>query len=157
MLFSVAAVCLGGTTSCSLWQRWTPKKEVVTYPAGKTAEEKVFYAVNGFRGNHGRAPLVRHPGLDAIARRHAQAMARAGKIHHKGLSAREAEARQTLGLQSFGENLGRAGTVDPSPLLGMWANSSMHRSNLMGKWSQTGIGAARGRDGALYVVQLFGH
>jgi len=126
----------------------------------RTLEHSIHEQVDRHRGEIGLAPLRRHAGLDAIARRHSQDMA-SGKVAfgHAGLGEREAQAERLLSLFRLAENASehpeaRLDAV-PAEALEIWLESPAHRANLEGSFELTGIGAAANGEGGIFVTQIF--
>lgn len=124
--------------------------------------------VNAYRRARGKPELQRHPGLDRLARQHAESMllqrggsgkAGAAMINHTGFEERSLHARRLMGMNDTGENVGTCGGATGTAaetLVRAWTSSAGHRMNLNGAWSSTGIGVATGSDGRVFAVQLFG-
>mgnify|MGYP001183679220 CR=1 FL=1 len=122
--------------------------------ADNSSADAVFRDVNRYRTSLGKAPLVRHPGLDALAQRHSESMMRNGKTpNHQGFSDRVAAARSAYHFSSMHENTatGPRGTS----FTRVWAASRAHAPAMRAKWTYTGIGLATGKDGYLYATQIF--
>lgn len=96
--------------------------------------------------------------MSAEARQHSEAMAQAGGLSHDGFSQRVAAIRQTLPLRSAAENVAfNSGFEDPAAqAVEGWKQSPGHRQNMLGDFSQTGIGIAQDAQGQYYFTQLFG-
>ncbi|MFM1558631.1 MAG: CAP domain-containing protein [Roseibacillus sp.] len=60
-------------------------------------EERVTARINQYRARHGRAPFARHGGLDRLAERHSEEMARSRKMSHHGFSERAQRQRAASG------------------------------------------------------------
>ena len=61
-------------------------------------EERVAARINQYRARHGRAPFARHGGLDRLAERHSEEMARSRKMSHHGFSERAQRAESRFAL-----------------------------------------------------------
>lgn len=96
----------------------------------------------------GAAPLRPAADLDAVADRHALAMAERGKIFHN-----PALHTDVARWEAVGENVGVG--PDLATLHGAFLDSPAHRTNLLdGRYLEVGIGLAR-RGGHLWVVEVF--
>jgi len=127
----------------------------------------VIEATNAFRASRGRAALQPAVSLIRIAQGHARNMARQdryGDSDRNGhvLDGRDMEYRIRTGGYAFGrvaENVGYQ-LNRPDPVASMmqgWRESAGHRRNmLLEDVTQIGVGAAQGRSGRWYFVQLFG-
>ena len=95
-----------------------------------------------------------------LARAHSRAMA-SGRVRlgHSGFDERAASLARSGGLQHTAENVskhrGRSVEEVAAVALEMWLKSRSHRANLEGDFQLTGVGAARGRDGVIYLTQIF--
>jgi uncharacterized protein YkwD len=102
--------------------------------------------INAIRAESGRPGLTASPLLTRIAQSHAEDMARAGAMSHRGSDGRDLAAR----LRHFGcshrgaaENLA-FGMRSPEQAINGWAVRPEHRSNILGPYTRYGSGAARG-------------
>jgi len=130
-------------------------------------EQAVIEATNQFRGSRGRAALRPSVSLIRIAQGHARNMARQdryGDSDRNGhvLDGRDMEFRIRAGGYAFArvaENVGyQLNRRDPvASMMQGWRESAGHRRNmLLEDITQIGVGAAQGRSGRWYFVQLFG-
>ena len=130
-------------------------------------EQRVIEATNALRSNRGPNGLTPSVSLIGIAQAHARNMAqrdRYGDSDRNGhvLDGRDMEYRIRAGGYAFvrvAENVGYQ-LNRPDPVASMmqgWRKSAGHRRNmLLDDVTQIGVGAARGRSGRWYFVQLFG-
>jgi uncharacterized protein YkwD len=130
-------------------------------------EQKVIAATNTFRRANSRAALEPDVRLIRIAQAHAANMARQDKFGDTDknghvLDGRNLEYRIKTGGYEFGriaENVGyQRNRADPvEAMMDGWKSSSGHRRNLLLQdVVEIGVGAAQGRSGRWYFVQLFG-
>ncbi len=118
---------------------------------------ELWQKVNAFRRRQSLSLLRRHPTLDALAQSHANDMATYHYFAHT--SPRHgsfAERFQRLGwtVKIAQENIVSARS--PKQALRHWLESPSHRSNLIEpKFRWTGVGAAFGKDGHIYFVQVY--
>lgn len=137
-------------------------------PAMQANEEEktLLTQANQFRREQGLAVLRPERRLMGIARRHAENMARKdrfGDTDKNGhvLDGMDPGDRVQVGGYAFArvaENVGwQIGR--PDPVIAMvegWKHSPGHRKNLLiAEMVETGVGAAQGRSGRWYFVQLF--
>lgn len=119
--------------------------------------KKLWKLVNTKRKRQQLSVLRRHPVLDALAQSHANDMAQYNYFAHT--SARHgsfSERFQTLGwhVKMARENIVIARS--PKQAHKFWSGSPSHRSNLIEpKFRLTGVGAAVGRNGKIYFVQVY--
>lgn len=130
-------------------------------------EQRVIEATNAFRASRGLPALTPAVALIRIAQGHARNMARQdryGDSDRNGhvLDGRDMAYRIRAGGYAFArvaENVGYQ-LNRPDPVASMmqgWRESSGHRRNmLLDDITQFGVGAAQGRSGRWYFVQLFG-
>lgn len=124
-------------------------------------------SLNEYRASIGKAPIPRHAGLDALARRHCEFMAKnrgkftlgSDNISHYGFEERAMLAEKRYGLGHCAENVA-GGVIQgdvASQLTKAWVGSSKHVYNLKHDWSATGIGVYVASDGFVYATQIFGN
>ncbi len=108
------------------------------------------------RREEGVSALVRDARLDEIARAHAAAMMKAGRVAHD-VGHGDPKARvQRAGVEfiAAGENVAHARTLGRAHRV-LWASPS-HRSNsLHPRFDTIGIGVVRAGDGSFWVCEVF--
>jgi uncharacterized protein YkwD len=113
--------------------------------------------VNQARESEQSPALERHPTLDAIAERHAQAMRRQKRIAHDagdGDPRSRVEGARVGGVLATGENVAHALDVTRAHRA-LWASPS-HRENLLQpRFDKIGIGVALDPDGSIWVCEVF--
>jgi uncharacterized protein YkwD len=130
-------------------------------------EQKVIEETNAFRKAQGQPPLKPSVKLLAIAQNHARNMARQDKFGDSDknghvLDGRNIDYRIKVGGYVFtqvAENVGyQLNRSDPAAaMIDGWKKSSGHRKNmLLPEITEIGVGAAQGRSGRWYFVQVFG-
>jgi len=130
-------------------------------------EKAILTAANAYRAKNGAGKLARDATLDAIAQKHAQALARVDKFGDNDRNGHILDGKDFTDRAKAGgykpaylaENVGwNKGFKDPAAkIMKDWIGSPPHRKNLVEKMAnQTGIGAARGKSGRWYFVHLFG-
>jgi uncharacterized protein YkwD len=130
-------------------------------------EQSVIDATNAFRRQYGLAALKPTVKLLIVAQNHARNMARQDKFGDTDknghiLDGKNVEYRIQLSGYAFShiaENVGYQ-LRRPDPAAAMmegWKNSSGHRKNmLLPDVTELGVGAAQGKSGRWYFVQVFG-
>ena len=130
-------------------------------------EQQVIKATNGFRDENQRRPLKPSVQLILVAQSHARNMARQDRFGDSDknghiLDGRNFEDRIRVSGYPFAraaENVGYERNK-PDPAAAMmtdWKNSTGHRRNmLIPEITEIGVGAAQGRSGRWYFVQVFG-
>ncbi len=132
-------------------------------PVAAALEAELLQAVNRTRGQRSLVALSRRGELDAVARAHAEDMARRGYFSHFSPEGRNPVDRlDAAGLEGFtlaAENVGRTDQQPPNQrILEAWLASPDHRRNLLGPaFNATGIGIARAPGGSLIYTQVFVH
>lgn len=104
--------------------------------------------LNAARRSAGLAGLARAGDLSADAQAHAEHMAATGQLAH--------QSNLGAGLccfRSLGENIGMGSDADA--IHTMLMGSAPHRQNILGTWTDVGIGTARDASGRLWVTEVF--
>lgn len=130
-------------------------------------ENRVIEATNAFRSDHGLATLRTNARLIAIAQNHARNMARQdryGDNDRNGhvLDGKNVEYRiKAAGYpfariaENVGYQLNRPDSV--ASMMDGWKGSRGHRRNMLEpELTEIGVGAAQGKSGRWYFVQVFG-
>lgn len=119
-------------------------------------DDAVYAMLNAARRLEGLPPLRRDPRLDAVARRHVEAMRRAGRLAHD-LGRGTVDQRlsdQGLDVERPGENLAHARSPERAHRA-LWSSPS-HRGNLLdAQYGAVGVGVLTDRDGSAWVCQVF--
>lgn len=110
------------------------------------AESEFVAAINKARADAGMAPLSVSGDLQSPARSWSVHMADEGELSHSDVRNR------VSGWQRVGENVGYGASV--SSIHNALMNSSSHRANILGDFTQVGVGVER-RGGELWVSQIF--
>jgi len=120
-------------------------------------EKKLVELVNRERKKHDLAPLQPSPVLCRVARAHAANMAKQGKMAHVLDGKDQFQRIKGAGYKySYaGENVAR-GEVAMAEVVQGWMESKVHRKIILGaKYTETGVGLARGADALIYYTQVF--
>jgi hypothetical protein len=105
-------------------------------------------SINAARASYHVPALRERSDLDAVAGRHARAMARNGRIYHNTRL-----ASQVTNWRALGENVGVGSSV--SQVASAFMRSAGHRANLLSRrFTEMGAGAAVSH-GRVYIVELF--
>lgn len=113
--------------------------------------------LNAARQSERLGQLRVHAQLSQVAQEHAQAMLKAGRVAHNLGDGDPAErvARRGMLLSMTGENVARADSLVRAHRA-LWGSPS-HRGNMLhSRFTDAGIGVARGQDGSFWVCQIFG-
>jgi hypothetical protein len=123
---------------------------------GEAPEAALFRLVDAARRSEGLDGLARSARLDALAQQHAESMRAAGRLSHDVGRGGPAERLRAAGLDLavLGENVARAEDASRANR-SLWASPS-HRGNILDhRFNTVGVGTVRGRDGTLWVCELF--
>ncbi|HUV47660.1 MAG TPA: CAP domain-containing protein [Actinomycetes bacterium] len=112
-------------------------------------EGTIFSAVNSARSSAGLRPYAYAGDLAAAARRQAERMAASGELYHNPNLGSEVG-----GWSRIGENVAFAGDWRGAHQVLM--NSPDHRAQILDSgYTQMGVGTAVGKDGTLWVAEVF--
>lgn len=131
-----------------------------TSPSYSEIRKEVYTRVNAYRSSLHLPSLRASANLNQLAQQHAIDMAQ-GRVtfSHKGFDNRFNKASKYFGKGiSLAENIYYA-TFDAEQIaqgaLQGWIDSPSHHKALKGSFNRTGIGVAKSREGAYFVVQLY--
>ena len=122
--------------------------------------DTVFLLTNRERVRASLTPLRRNADLVRVAQLQAEQMAAAGKLAHEVPGSRYptlASRLKLIGYQyrSVGENVAE-GYTSGAALMAGWMTSTAHRANILSvRYTETGVGMARARNGRTYTAQVF--
>lgn len=136
-------------------QRLNPSAEGDLTPEQRAVVELV-ELVNVERTSRGLPVVWLDPQVTAAAHVHAADMAANRVMQHAGSDGSDGGVRlERAGYTwtSWGENIA-AGFVDPRALLDAWMGSPAHRSNILGDFTDVGVGAVATPDGVPYWTLL---
>jgi uncharacterized protein YkwD len=111
-------------------------------------EEYLYNATNQLRYDHNVPAIPGHDHLTTRAREWAHALAAQGRLAHSDMS--------QLGISwtAVAENVGRSHSIED--IYQRLSQSAPHRANMLdGRYTHTGVGTARAKDGTIYAVQIF--
>jgi uncharacterized protein YkwD len=110
----------------------------------------VFDGTNEVRAEAGTTPLVRNAALDKVASDWAYQQWKNGAMSHNPNYSTQIPA----GWSHAGENVASGYTYDT--VVQAWVNSPEHYRNLVGDYTDLGVGYYQGSDGTRYWSQVFG-
>ncbi|MFL5617133.1 MAG: CAP domain-containing protein [Gemmatimonadaceae bacterium] len=125
-----------------------------------TIVDTVFLLTNRERTRASLTPLRRNGELARAAQLQAEQMAAAGKLAHEIPGSRYptlASRMKLIGYQyrSVGENVAE-GYTSGAALMAGWMTSPPHRANILSaRYTETGVGMARSKNGRTYTAQVF--
>jgi uncharacterized protein YkwD len=116
---------------------------------------ELYSLVNNERAAHGLGPLNWNDQLGRVAQGWSQHMAAVGSMSHQNLDA-VLRSPAGAGLSALAENVFAGGCgMSARQMHQAWMNSPSHRANILGSFSDIGIGVAC-NGGALFAAQEFG-
>lgn len=124
----------------------------------KAAVEQIFKLTNDARAKSNLGALKIDDRLTRAARKHAENMARQGKLQHELDDRKPSDRAKAAGYeyQWLGENIAFSSQLDPAETFERWMKSPGHHANIMKDvGEEIGIGVARDDQGAVYFVQVF--
>lgn len=108
--------------------------------------------VNQQRAAAGLAPVSEDPGLTRLAQQQAAQMAARSSLTHSG-NLGAAVGSVAPGFSAAAENIGYGRSV--SSVTNTFMTSAAHRSAILGNFNAAGVGVVVGRDGRVWVTQVF--
>lgn len=134
-------------------------KSAARKPDLAVIEREVLTRVNRYRKSEGLPTLAPDARIAEIARGHSRAMA-AGRtgFGHGGFKGRTQAVETRVPYKRVAENVSRHSRDPreiPAVAVERWVDSRGHRRNIEGPYAVTGVGAAVGADGSVYLTQLF--
>jgi uncharacterized protein YkwD len=132
-----------------------PKKDE---PPKLSAEEQMLLEwTNKARAEKKLPPVRPHATLLAVARAHAQHMAKTGELTHEPGGKKPPQRVEEAGYDArwLGENVG-GGDGPLATIFKHWLESPVHRMNILSeKAEEIGLGFAKDAKGQMYTTQVF--
>lgn len=136
---------------------------LVSVPAVATLRVQLVGAANAARSRAGMSALATDAALARAAQDYVRELAARGELSHASTRVgyeTPMDRIDSAGLRvsAAAENLAALSVraAMPSAVIDMWLESAGHRRNLLNSaYRITGAGAAQGRDGIWYFVQLY--
>lgn len=119
---------------------------VVPCPPG--SEWQLRDLVNAFRAANGKAAVPMSAELNAKAQAWSDNMAASNRLYHSSLS-----SGVSAGWSSIGENVAYNYSVANAQTA--LQNSPPHKVNLLGAWTEMGLGISEGANGTIWVTEVF--
>lgn len=120
--------------------------------------QEIHQRINEFRQSQGLQPLTLNPVISEQARQHSVEMSQTpDTISHSDFNERINELRQQLPYQAAAENVAANLNYENPGVQAVegWKNSPTHRKNILGDYTQTGIGVAQSENGSYFFTQIF--
>lgn len=118
-------------------------------PAQAFDEDAIVQLVNEARWADGSAGVIRNPEMDAVALGWAQQLAASGTLSHNPSYADQVPGGWTAVAENVAQGYGSASAV-----MDGWMNSSGHRANILGRYTDIGVALIEG-GGTTWGVQVF--
>lgn len=134
----------------------TPYVITTTTTANASMADDILKLINQYRKKKGLRALAMNNVMNAEAMKHSENMAaHRTSFSHNGFQGRIKRISSSLnGLSNAAENVAM-GSTSAKQVVEEWLNSPMHKRNIEGPYSLTGIGVAADRKGVLYFTQIF--
>jgi uncharacterized protein YkwD len=119
-------------------------------------QEEILFYVNKHRRSKGLSVLQMNSVITTEAENHSRNMA-SGRtpFSHSGLPSRVKRISNQIGMvKGSGENVA-CGYTSAKEVVNGWLRSPDHKRNIEGRYTLTGIGIAKERNGKLFFTQLF--
>lgn len=144
------------TMSCSEKIRPAAVTKHATEVSPFNMDRDILQYINEYRQTKGLAPLQMNTVISTVAEGHSKSMAnKKTPFGHEGFESRVKAIREQLGLiRSSAENVAY-GKLTAGEVVNGWIKSPGHRKNIEGRFSLTGIGVSRDRNGTIYFTQIF--
>ncbi|MES1211920.1 MAG: CAP domain-containing protein [Leifsonia sp.] len=153
IIVAIASVALVAGTAAALS---TPQPSLAAANAAAASAvtdaqktQYVFDGTNAVRAQAGTTPLVRNAALDKVAADWAYQQWKNGAMSHNPNYSTQIPA----GWSHAGENVASGYTYDT--VVQAWVNSPEHFKNLVGDYTDLGVGYYEGSDGTRYWSQVF--
>ena len=129
-------------------------------------EQKIYRLTNEFRQKKGLKPFKQSRYIDEAAREHSRYMKNQSDnstsrfvISHDNAKQRAPKIMEDIGGISFAENVGALHRVREAyvaeKMVDGWITSKGHYKNLVGDYSDIGIGVSVGKDYTVFATQIF--
>ena len=125
-----------------------PSPPTTVTPEFRSDYESEFHGrINSLRASNGLPALARNGSLNARARDWAKTMAESGGLKHSNIGS------LVPPWTAAAENIGKGGSV--SSIFSLLKGSGSHVSNMVGTYTDVGIGVWRDAGGTLWTVHVF--
>jgi uncharacterized protein YkwD len=158
VLGAVAALPVSASAEPSSVELGRPSPDALSSWTIEGYRTNILNLTNHHRRNAGVPALTRSPSLTTACQRHANDMARMGRLQHTGSDGSNGGTRaRAAGFpwSAWGENIA-AGYRSSSAVVTAWMNSSGHRANMLSRgFTRAGIGVQSSSRGVMYYCMLF--
>ena len=124
--------------------------------ANASMADDILKLINEYRKRKGLRAFAMSSVMNAEALKHSENMAaRRTSFSHNGFQGRIKRISSSLnGVSNAAENVAM-GSTSAKQVVEQWLSSPMHKKNIEGPYSLTGIGIAADKKGVLYYTQIF--
>lgn len=124
--------------------------------SSKSSVQEIFRLINQHRASKGLKPLKLNEAIIKEAEKHSRNMASgAVPFGHDGFNGRSDRLMNGIkNANSAGENVAYSQGA-PAHVVDNWLNSPVHKKNIEGDYTLTGIGIATAANGQVYYTQIF--
>ncbi|HEY8895662.1 MAG TPA: CAP domain-containing protein [Niastella sp.] len=124
--------------------------------ANTNMADDILKLINAYRRKKGLGALSMNATMNAEALKHSENMAaRRTSFSHNGFQGRIKRISSSLnGVSNAAENVAM-GSTSAKQVVENWLNSPMHKNNIEGPYTLTGIGVAADKKGVLYFTEIF--
>lgn len=150
--------------SCSSSVPETTRIQVSAGGNDSSLADRLHRSVNAYRASKGKSGVKRHSGLDAIAQKHCDYLAKniasdglSGKLlNHNGFEGRALAARHAYKIGTVGENIVTSTDHSPATLVKLLAASESHDHTMRSDWTYVGVGTSYTPEGLVISTQIYG-
>ena len=137
-----------------------PGRKPCVTAAGSTATasmaDDILKLINDYRRKKGLGALSMNATMNAEAQKHSENMAsHRTAFSHNGFQGRIKRISSSLNGVSYSAENVAMGSTSAKQVVQEWLSSPMHKKNIEGPYTLTGIGVAADKRGALYFTQIF--
>jgi len=152
----LSCLVFGGSAVQSKVPGKTPYVITTVSAANASMADDILKLINDYRRKKGLGKLAANPVMNAEALKHSENMAaRRTSFSHNGFQGRIKRISSSLnGVSNAAENVAM-GSTSAKQVVEEWLSSPMHRRNIEGPYSLTGIGVTADKKGVLYFTQIF--
>lgn len=155
ILFLALLFCLVANASAAPLN--IPGKKIYGITAANASmADDILKLINEYRKKKGLGALAMNTVMSAEALKHSENMAtRRTSFSHNGFQGRIKRISTSLdGVSNAAENVAM-GSTTAKQVVDDWLSSPMHKKNIEGAYTLTGIGIAADKKGVLYFTQIF--
>ncbi|NNE32124.1 MAG: CAP domain-containing protein [Winogradskyella sp.] len=152
----LAVVAILGFTSCSTdsIEDSIEAIEIPVAPQAKLIEIEIMELINAHRINEGLNPLNNHNTVKAVAYTHTDYMLASHDVSHTNFFQRKESLQINANANLVSENVAY-GFNSAESVVNAWLNSSSHKENIEGNFTDFDISAEQNANGKWYFTNIF--